>query len=75
MTTGTLEFAGGLAQEHSARLIAVLMQPEPAYTRHEMFAVGTGIRDVIEAHRAKLEAIEADHRALFDDIVCRRGIR
>src|SRR5207245_3970146 len=72
---GILEFAGVLAQEHGAHLIGVFIQPEPTVTPPETFARGTGIVGVIEAHRAQLEAIEADHRALFEDIVRREGIR
>jgi nucleotide-binding universal stress UspA family protein len=74
-TAGILEFAGILAQEHGARLISVFMQPEPAATPPEMFARGKGIRKVIEVHQAQLERIEADHRAHFEDIVRRHGIR
>ncbi len=73
-TTGILEFAGVLAQEHGAHLIAVFMQPEPAVTPPQTFARGTGIRNVIEAHSAQLDGIEADHQALFDNIVRRHGI-
>src|SRR3984957_8210792 len=62
-TTGILEFAGALAQEHGAHLIAVFMQPEPALTPPETFALGKGIREVIDAHEAQLEVIEADYRA------------
>ena len=72
---GILEFAGVLAQEHGAHLIGVFIQPEPAVTPPETFARGTGILSVIEAHRAQLEGIEAEHRALFEDIVRRQGIR
>jgi nucleotide-binding universal stress UspA family protein len=74
-TAGILEFAGVLAEEHDAHLIGVFMQPEPAVTRPEMFAVGTGIRDVIEGQRAQLARIEAYHRAKFDNIVRRHGLR
>ena len=74
-TAGILEFAGVLAQEHGAHLIGVFMQPEAAVTTPEMFARGKGIRNVIDAHRAQLEGIEADHRALFEKIVRRHGIR
>ena len=70
-----MEFAGVLAQEHGAHLIGVFIQPEPAVTPPETFARGTGILSVIEAHRARLEGIEAEHRALFEDIVRRQGIR
>jgi nucleotide-binding universal stress UspA family protein len=72
---GILEFAGVLAQEHGAHLIGVFIQPEPSVTRAETFARGTGILGVIESHRAQLEAIEADHRTLFEAIVRRQGIR
>jgi len=74
-TAGILELAGELAQEHGAHLAAVFMQPPSASTPPEMFARGTGIQRVIEAHRVQLEGIEAGHRALFDDIVRRYGIR
>jgi len=74
-TAGILEFAGILAQEHGARLISVFIQPEPAATPPQMFARGKGIPKVIEAHEAQLEHIEADHRAQFEDIVRRYGIR
>jgi nucleotide-binding universal stress UspA family protein len=74
-TTGILEFSGVLAQEHGAHLIAVFMQPEPVLTPPETFAQGKGIREVMDAHQAQLEQIEADHRALFDNIVRRHEIR
>ena len=74
-TPGILEFAGILAQEHGARLISVFMQPEPTVTPAETFARGKGILNVIEAHRAQLESIEAEHRALFEDIVRHHGLR
>lgn len=74
-TAGILQFAGVLAEEHGARLIGVFMQPEAAVTPPETFARGKGIREVIEAHEAQLEGIEAEHRALFEDIVRRHGIR
>ena len=64
-TAGILEFGGVLAQEHGARLTAVFIQPEPTVTPPEMFARGKGILTVIEDHRAQLEGIEADRRALF----------
>jgi len=74
-TTGILEFAGMLAQEHEARLISVFMQPEPAATPPQMFARGEGILNVIEVHQAQIEGIEAKHRARFEDIVRRHEIR
>jgi nucleotide-binding universal stress UspA family protein len=74
-TAGILEFAGVLAEEHGARLISVFMQPQPAATSPEMFARGKGILEVIDAHQARLKGIEADYRALFEDIVRRHGIR
>jgi nucleotide-binding universal stress UspA family protein len=73
--TGILEFAGMLAQEHDARLISVFMQPEPIVTPAETFARGKGMQSTIEVHQAQLERIEADHRAQFEDIVRRHGIR
>jgi nucleotide-binding universal stress UspA family protein len=72
---GMLEFAGVLAEEHGARLISVFMQPEPTVTPAETFARGKGMLRVREVHRAQLERIEADYRALFEDIVRRHGIR
>ena len=73
---GILEFAGAPRSGASiAHLIAVFMQPEPALTPPETFALGEGIREVIDAHQAQLEEIEAHHRALFDNIVRRHGIR
>jgi len=74
-TAGVLEFAGVLAEEHGARLISVFMQPKPTLTTPEMFARGKGMLHVREVHRAQLEDIEAHHRALFEDIVRRHGIR
>jgi nucleotide-binding universal stress UspA family protein len=74
-TAGILEFAGVLAGEHGARLISVFMQPQPAATSPEMFARGKGILEVIDAHQAQLKGIEADYRALFEDIVRRHGVR
>jgi nucleotide-binding universal stress UspA family protein len=74
-TAGILEFASVLAEEHGARLISVFMQPEPTVSPAETFARGKGMQIVREAHRAQLERIEADYRALFEDIVRRHGIR
>ena len=74
-SAGIVEFAGILAQEHGAHLIAVFMQPAPTISPSETFARGEGIFDVIEEHRAQLERIEAGHRARFEDIVRRHGIR
>jgi len=74
-SAGILEFAGMLAREHGARLISVFMQPEPTVTPAETFARGKGMQSTIEVHQAQLERIEADHRAQFEDIVRRQGIR
>jgi len=74
-TAGILEFAGMLAQEHDARLISVFMQPEPIATPAETFARGKGMQSTIEVHQARLDRLEAEHRAQFDDIVRRHGIR
>src|SRR5712664_1348853 len=74
-TAGILEFAGVLAEEHGARLISVFMQPEPAVTPPETFARGKGMLSVIDVHRAQLERIEAEHRALFEGIVRHHGLR
>jgi nucleotide-binding universal stress UspA family protein len=72
---GILEFAGVLAEEHGARLIGVFLQPEPTVTPAETFARGKGMRRVSEVHGAQLESIDADYRALFENIVRRHGIR
>jgi nucleotide-binding universal stress UspA family protein len=74
-SAGVLEFAGVLAQEHGAHLTGVFMQPLAASTPPEMFARGEGILGVIEEHQAQLEGVEAGHRARFDGIVRRHGIR
>jgi nucleotide-binding universal stress UspA family protein len=70
-----LEFAGALAEEHGSRLISVFTQPEPTVTPAQTFARGKGMLHVSEVHSAQLEKIEADYRALFEDIVRRHGIR
>src|SRR5437588_2612142 len=72
--TGIMEFAGVLAQEYDAHLTGVFMRPAPALTPTEMFARGTGIPRVIEARQAEVEGIEANHRAVFDDIVRRNAL-
>jgi nucleotide-binding universal stress UspA family protein len=74
-TAGILEFAGVVAEEHGARLISVFMQPAPPVTPAETYARGKGIQRVGDTHRAQLEKIEADHRAVFESIVRRHGIR
>jgi len=74
-SAGVLEFAGALAQEHGAHLIGVFIQPEAAVTPSETFARGSGIEGVIDAHRAQVEGIEAEHRALFEEIVRRQQTR
>ena len=72
---GILEFASVLAEEQGARLISVFMQPEPAIATAETFARGKGMQKVSEVHRAQVEEIEAHHRAVFEDLVRRHGIR
>jgi nucleotide-binding universal stress UspA family protein len=74
-TAGILEFASMLAQEHGARLISVFIQPEPIATPAETFARGKGMQSTIEVHQAQLERIEAGHKAQFEDVVRRHGIR
>jgi nucleotide-binding universal stress UspA family protein len=74
-TANILNFAATLAQEHSARLISVFMQPEPTVTPAETFARGEGMRSTIDVHQAQLERIEADYRAQFEEVVRRHGIR
>ena len=74
-TEGILEFTSALAELHGARMISVFMQPQPTVTPAETFARGKGMQSVMEVHRAELETVEADHRALFEDIVRRRGIQ
>jgi len=75
VASGSLELAGELAREHGAHLTGVFMRPLPASTPPEMFARGKGIPDVIDSHLGQLERIEASHRAFFDDVVWRHGIR
>jgi nucleotide-binding universal stress UspA family protein len=70
-----LEFASGIAEEQGARLISVFVQPEPGATPAEMFARGEGINSVIDDQQARLDKVEAKHRAQFEDIVRRHGIR
>ena len=74
-TAGILEFAGVLAEEHGAHITGVFMQPKPTITDPERFARGKGMLSVMKVHRAELERIEADHRAMFEEIVRRHGIR
>jgi nucleotide-binding universal stress UspA family protein len=74
-SAGILEFAGGLAQEHGARLTGVFMQPETAATPAETFARGKGMQSVIQVHRAELERIEAEHRARFEAMARHHEIR
>jgi nucleotide-binding universal stress UspA family protein len=74
-STNTLKFAATLAQEYSARLISVFMQPEPTVTPAETFARGKGMQSISEVHQAQLERIEGDYRAQFEDAVRRHGIR
>ncbi|HKW34859.1 MAG TPA: universal stress protein [Candidatus Acidoferrum sp.] len=74
-TEGILEFASVLAEQHSARLISVFMQPHATVTPAETFARGKGIQRVFEVHRAELDAVDAEHRALFERIVRRHGIQ
>jgi nucleotide-binding universal stress UspA family protein len=72
--SATLEFAGMLAEEHDAHLIGVFMQPQPTVTPEETFARGTGMREVNETHQGQLENIEANQRAVFDEVTRRHGI-
>ena len=74
-TEGILEFTSALAESHGTRLICVFMQPQPTITPAETFARGKGMQAVMEVHRAELEAVEAEHRALFERIVRRHGIQ
>src|SRR2546427_5704888 len=69
-----MECAGVLAQEYDALVTGVFMRPAPAVTPPEMFVRGTGIPRVIEARQAEVEGIEANHRAVFDDIVRRNAL-
>jgi nucleotide-binding universal stress UspA family protein len=73
-TAGILELAGALAQEHGAHLIGLFIQPDAAASPSETFARGTGMLNVIEGHLGQIDRIEANHRALFEDIVRRQGI-
>ena len=70
-----LNFAASLAQQHSARLISVFMQPEPTVTPAETFARGKGMRSTIDVHQTELDRIEADYRAQFEEVFRRHGIR
>lgn len=72
---GILEFASGIAGEQGARLISVFMQPEPRATAPETFARGKGIHSVIDNQQARLDKVEAEHRAEFESIVRHHGIR
>src|SRR5713101_8480165 len=72
--TGILEFAGVLAHDYGAHLTGIFMRPAPAVTPPEMFARGDGIPSVIESRQAEVEGIEANHRAVFDDIVRRNAL-
>lgn len=74
-TITILEFAGVLAEEHGARLISVFLRPEPTLTTAQEFARGEGIREVTEVQQKEIEGIEAHHRALFENIVRRRGVQ
>ena len=70
-----LNFAATLAQEHSARLISVFMQPEPTVTPAETFARGKGMRSMSDVHQTELERIETGYKAQFEEVVRRHGIR
>jgi len=72
---GILEFATVIAEEQGARLIGVFMQPAPPLTTAQEFARGKGIGEVIDLHEEQREGFEARHRALFEDIVRRRGLQ
>jgi nucleotide-binding universal stress UspA family protein len=74
-TTNILNFAATLAQEHSARLISVFMQPEATVTPAETFARGKGMRSMSDVHQTELNRIEARYKAQFEDVVRRHGIR
>jgi len=73
--TRILEFAGLLAEENRARLISVFLQPEPTLTTAQEFALGKGIREVMEVQEKEIDRIEAHQRAVFEDIVHRHGIQ
>jgi hypothetical protein len=73
--TRILEFAGLLAEENRARLISVFLQPEPTTTTAQEFALGKGIREVMEVHEKEIDRIEAHQRAVFEDIVHRHGVQ
>src|SRR5260370_39876242 len=62
-TSGILEFAGMLAQEHDARLISVFMQPEPIATPAETFARGKGTQSTTAVHQTRLDRLEAESTA------------
>ena len=70
-----LEFAGLLAEENRARLISIFLQQEPTPTTAQEFALGKGIREVMEVHEKEIDRIEAHQRAVFEDIVHRHGVQ
>lgn len=74
-TKGILEFAGAIAQEHAARLIGVFVQPQTPMTTAETFARGKGIDEVVQTQGARLDQIESDYRAGFENIVHRHGLQ
>jgi len=65
-----LEFAGALAQEHGA--ISSEYHPAERRLTPRRLRSRLGIEGVIDAHRAQVEGIEAEHRALFEEIVRRQ---
>jgi nucleotide-binding universal stress UspA family protein len=72
--TAILEFAGALAKEHGARLMAVFVQPAADLTEAEAFAPGSGVQEAMEAHRTEIEGVEAVYRATFEQVVQGHGL-
>jgi nucleotide-binding universal stress UspA family protein len=72
---GILEFASGIAEDQGARLISVFMQPFPPLTTAQEFARGKGIGQVIDSQQQQLQSFEERHRAQFEAIVRRHGLR
>lgn len=70
-----LEFAGAIAQEHAARLIGVFVQPGPTVSAAETFARGKGVGEVAQTQGSKLEQIESNYRARFENVVRRHGLQ
>jgi nucleotide-binding universal stress UspA family protein len=74
-TDGALAWAAATAREHGARLIGVFAPPVVAASRHEMFACGRAVRDVIVAGEARVARAEAQQRFGFEASARRYSLR